>query len=115
MGDCQNEDLRVGFDSRLKLQLLGNAWTGAHSWTQNWYGTPNAQEMLNIVDPGNNYAFDEHQYLDSDSSGTSSTIVSATIGQERLVAFTNWLHTNNRRGFLGEFAVANSTIGTGGT
>ena len=28
--------------------------------------------------------------------------------------FTNWLHTNNRRGFLGEFAVANSTIGTGG-
>jgi hypothetical protein len=90
----------------------GNAWTGAHSWTQNWYGTPNSVAMLDIVDPGNNFAFDVHQYLDTDSSGGSSTIVSPTIGQERLVQFTNWLHTNNRRGFLGEFAVANSRIGT---
>ena len=40
---------------------------------------------------------------------------SPTIGQERLVEFTNWLHANNRRGFLGEFAVANSPIGTGFT
>jgi endoglucanase len=90
----------------------GNAWTGAHSWTQNWYGTPNATAMLSIVDPGNNFAFDVHQYLDDNSSGGSSQIVSPTIGQERLVQFTNWLEANNRRGFLGEFAVANSRIGT---
>jgi hypothetical protein len=67
--------------------------------------------MLSITDPGNNFAFDAHQYLDSDSSGQSAQIVRATIGQERLVTFTNWLRTNNRRGFLGEFAVANSQIG----
>jgi endoglucanase len=90
----------------------GSAWTGAHSWTQSWYGTSNSVAMLGIVDPGSNFAFDVHQYLDNDSSGGSSTIVSPTIGQERLVQFTNWLHTNNRRGFLGEFAVANSRIGT---
>lgn len=93
----------------------GNAWTGAHSWTQSWYGTPNATVMLGVVDPGNNYAYDVHQYLDTDSSGTTSTIVSPTIGQERLVQFTNWLKANDRRGFLGEFAVANSRIGSGGT
>jgi endoglucanase len=93
----------------------GNAWTGAHSWTQNWYGTPNATVMLGVVDPGNNYAYDVHQYLDNDSSGGSSTIVSPTIGRERLVQFTNWLKSNNRRGFLGEFAAANSQIGTGAT
>jgi endoglucanase len=93
------------------ILVPGNAWTGAHSWTQNWYGTPNATAMLGIIDPGNNFAFDVHQYLDSDSSGTSSQIVSETIGRERLEAFTNWLRANNRRGFLGEFAVANSQIG----
>jgi aryl-phospho-beta-D-glucosidase BglC (GH1 family) len=37
--------------------------------------------------------------------------VSTTIGVERLTDFTNWLITNNRKAFLGEFAVANSSIG----
>jgi endoglucanase len=97
------------------ILVPGNAWTGAHSWTQIWYGTPNAIAMLDITDPGNNFAFDVHQYLDSNSSGGSSQIVSETIGQERLVGFTNWLRTNNRRGFLGEFAVANSQIGEADT
>jgi hypothetical protein len=27
MGDCQNEDLRVGFDGRLKLKFLGSQIT----------------------------------------------------------------------------------------
>jgi hypothetical protein len=69
--------------------------------------------MLNIVDPASNYAYDVHQYLDSDGSGTSSTIFNndTTIGVQRLTGFTNWLRANNRRGFLGEFAVANSIIG----
>jgi endoglucanase len=95
------------------ILVPGNAWTGAHSWLQNWYGTPNAQVMDDITDPLNNFAFDVHQYLDNDSSGTSSTVVSQTIGVERLTAMTNWLRTNNRKAFLGEFAVANSTIGAG--
>ena len=95
------------------ILVPGNGWTGAHSWLQNWYGTSNATVMGGITDPTNNFAFDVHQYLDNDSSGTSSTIVSATIGQERLVAITNWLRDNNQKAFLGEFAVANSTIGAG--
>jgi endoglucanase len=91
----------------------GNGWTGAHTWFQIWYGTRNATAMLNIVDPANNYAYDVHQYLDDNGSGTSPTIAGndPTIGVQRLTAFTNWLKANNRRGFLGEFAVANSTIG----
>jgi endoglucanase len=93
------------------ILVPGNAWSGAHSWSQNWYGTPNATAMLGVVDPGNNFAFEVHQYLDSDSSGRSPAIVSPTIGVQRLAGFTNWLKANRRRGFLGEFAVANSTIG----
>jgi endoglucanase len=96
------------------ILVPGNGYTGASSWSSNFYGTPNATAMLNITDPRNNFAFDVHQYLDSDGSGTSSTIANndPTIGAQRLAGFTQWLHDNNRRGFLGEFAVAGSTIGT---
>ena len=49
-----------------------------------------------IVDPANNFAYDVHQYLDSDGSGTSATIFNddPTIGVQRLTAFTNWLKPN---------------------
>jgi len=85
------------------ILVPGNAWTGAHSWSQNWYGTPNAQALLGVVDSGNNYAFDVHQYLDGDSSGTVESCTSATIGSERMRTFTQWLRTHGKRGFLGEF------------
>jgi endoglucanase len=86
----------------------GNGWTGAHSWTQNWYGTSNATVMTGVVDPKKNVAIEAHQYLDADSSGSSATCVSATIGVERLAAFTAWLRSHAQRGFLGEMAGANN-------
>ncbi|AST29232.1 drug:proton antiporter (plasmid) [Ralstonia pseudosolanacearum] len=86
----------------------GNAWTGAHSWNQNWYGTPNGTVMKGINDPGRNLVFEVHQYLDGDSSGQSASCVSATIGAERLQDFTNWLRSNGYRGFLGEFGAASN-------
>lgn len=82
----------------------GNAWSTAGTWFQDWYGTPNATAMLEIEDPGNNFAFEVHQYLDSNSSGTSETCVDATIGSRRLEGFTKWLRMHGKRGFLGEFA-----------
>jgi len=93
------------------IHVPGNQWTGAHAWTANYYGTPNSVAMLDIVDPANNYVFEVHQYLDSNSSGTSTNIVNVDIDVTRLTAFTAWLRANNKRGFLGEFAVANSTLG----
>lgn len=59
--------------------------------------------MLGIRDPSNNYAFEVHQYLDSDYSGTHSSCVSSTIGSQKLSGFTSWLRQNDKRGFLGEF------------
>jgi endoglucanase len=88
------------------ILVPGNAWTGAHSWNANWYGTPNGIVMRNIVDPGNNYAFEVHQYLDDNSSGTSASCVSLTIGSSRLKDFTGWLRNYNKRGFLGEFGIS---------
>lgn len=85
------------------ILVPGNGWTGAHAWTSSYYGTPNATALLSIVDPKNNYAFEVHQYLDTDSGGESPSCVSATIGSERMAAFTRWLRANGKRGFLGEF------------
>ncbi len=96
------------------ILVPGNGWTGAHSWSSSWYGTPNSQVMLNIVDSLNNYAYEVHQYLDSNSSGTSATCVSTAVGTDRLKSFTSWLRTHNKQGFLGEFGVAaNETCMTG--
>ena len=102
------------------ILVPGTRYTGAWTWNNSdSQGRSNAAAMLDIVDAGNNFAFDVHQYLDNDGSGTSTQIGTnanpnnTNIGVERLTAFTNWLKTNDRRGFLGEFAVANSRIGSG--
>jgi endoglucanase len=94
------------------ILVPGNQWTGAWAWSLDFYGTPNAVALLNVVDPVNHHAFEVHQYLDSDSSGGSAGIVNANIGVQRMTGFTQWLRANNKKGFLGEFAVAASMIGS---
>ncbi|MEM9593096.1 MAG: glycoside hydrolase family 5 protein [Acidobacteriota bacterium] len=89
------------------ILVPGNAWTGAHSWTQNWYGTSNSVAMLDIVDPGSNFIFELHQYFDGDFSGTSPTCTPGT-GSAQLMAVTAWLETHGHRGLLGEFAGADN-------
>ena len=90
------------------ILVPGNAWSGAHSWTQNWYGTANSVAMLNIRDPGNNYAFEVHQYFDSGYSGATTTCLSATTGADQLRSLTSWLRANGKKAFLGEFATGTS-------
>ena len=101
------------------ILVPGNGFTGGHSWLKNFYADEspnssalgpngyrvgsNAEEMLNIVDPLNNYAFDIHQYLDSDFSGTNTSCVDATIGSRSLAEVTTWMREHNQRAFLGEF------------
>lgn len=91
------------------ILVPGNAWTGAHSWSSNWYGTSNAVAMLDIVDSGDNMAFELHQYFDANYSGTSATcITSANAGAAQLENVTAWLALHGHRGFLGEFASADN-------
>jgi len=91
------------------IAVPGNAWSGAFSWSDSWYGTPNATAMLKIADSGNNVLIEVHQYLDADSSGSKPVCVSATIGSQRLAGFTQWLRTNRRRGLLGEVGGADNS------
>lgn len=84
--------------ARQLILVSGSSWSGAHSWVS----SGNAAAMLGIRDSANNYAFDVHQYLDGNSSGTSGTCTSNS--GNRLRSFTEWAKQHRKRGFLGEFA-----------
>ncbi len=85
------------------ILVPGNGWTNAAGWNQTWYGTANAEALLAVVDPGDNYAIEVHNYFDELASN-SEECISETIGVERLQKVTEWLKTNELRGFVGEFA-----------
>ncbi|KXN84735.1 Endoglucanase 3 [Leucoagaricus sp. SymC.cos] len=88
------------------ILVEGTSWTGAWSWSS----SGNAAAFAALSDPNNNVAIEMHQYLDSDSSGTSDQCVSSTIGAERLQAATQWLMANNKKGFLGEIGAGSNQV-----
>lgn len=87
------------------IHVPGTSFTGAWSWIT----SGNAAAMTGFIDPLSNFAFEVHQYLDSDSSGTSATCT-VGAGASRLDGFTDWLAlVPARRGFLGEFGSAGNS------
>ncbi len=89
------------------LLVPGVNWTGAHSWTKDSEHGVNAQTMRAIRDKGA-HAFEFHQYLDADSSGTSGQCREKDEVLAALSVATNWLRENKRKGFLGEFGAGDS-------
>jgi aryl-phospho-beta-D-glucosidase BglC (GH1 family) len=86
-----------------QILVQGSYWDGAWTWTT----TDNAAVIgTGVQDPAHNFAFEVHQYLDADGSGTHAGVVSATIGVERLTAITQWAEATGSRLFLGEVGVA---------
>lgn len=92
--------------SKNLILVPGTAWTGAHSWVDGDYGTPNGSVMAAVTDPQNNFAYEVHQYLDEDYSGKHDDCSKAGEALRAIVQFGDWLHKVHRRGFLGEFAVS---------
>jgi endoglucanase len=92
------------------ILVPGNGWSSAYNWYGDSYGKPNAEALLNIVDPLNRVAFEAHLYLDEDSSGTHASCVSPSIGVERLQPFTRWLDEHKKLGFIGEFGAGKSDV-----
>jgi endoglucanase len=85
------------------ILVPGIGWTSAHGWMSWKYGTPNSEVMLRVFDPGRNFAYDVHQYFDSDYSGTNPECQSTEVGVAALKVFTQWARYHHKRGFLGEF------------
>ncbi|KAK8216077.1 endo-beta-1,4-glucanase [Phyllosticta capitalensis] len=98
--------IRAAGASSQYITVEGNAYTGAWSWVS----SGNGGTMGNLTDPKSKLIYQMHQYLDSDSSGTSATCVSSTVGQERLEAATQWLKANGKKGLIGEFAGGNNDV-----
>lgn len=83
------------------ILVPGTNWTGAHSWQAS-----NADVMLGVTDPGDNFAFEVHQYLDSDFSGTHAACTRTDDAVAALKSMTDWFRDNDKRGFLGEFGAS---------
>lgn len=88
------------------IAASGNAWSGAHAWHDTWYGTPNSELMLEIVDSLENFVVAVHMYGDIDGAGKSPEVVSETIGSERLAGVTDWAKANGIKLYLEEFGFA---------
>ncbi|KAN0077542.1 Glycoside hydrolase superfamily [Elaphomyces granulatus] len=76
----------------------GNSWSSASRWASV------NDNLKSLTDPSDKIVYEMHLYLDSDGSGSSPTCVNSTIGQDRVQSATQWLRSNNKKGFIGEFA-----------
>ena len=83
-----------------KLLIPGTAWTGAH----NWVSSGNAAQAVKFVDPGKNYAFEVHQYLDAWSTGTTDKC-EVKAGQ-RVNAALTWAEKYKVKLFFGEIGAS---------
>lgn len=115
-------------NSPQRILAPGNGWTGGHSWVESYPGnSPASSEVMHkIVDPANNTgtyvqslffsilplnhafkAFDIHEYLDEDFSGTQS--VCSQPAAENLAGVTAWLEEYGYKAMITEFGAANGT------
>lgn len=93
--------------SKQMIFIPGNGWTGATSWTDNWYDTDpvkvsNTTAFLSLQDPAKNLVASIHVYLDTNASGAGDDVVSPTIGVERLTKVVNWAKSNGVKLHLSE-------------
>lgn len=83
-----------------EILVPGTAYTGGSSWVSSGNASIFA---ANVVDPLHNMAYEIHQYSDGDGSGSSTSVVSPTVGADRLQAVTAWAEGTGNKLFLGEF------------
>jgi endoglucanase len=96
------------------IMVEGNGWSGAESWTSNWYDTAttkvsNATAWKIIQDPLKNTVAEVHSYFDANAGGGANDIVSPTIGVERLKVTVDWAKANGVKVYLGEFGTTNTS------
>ena len=92
-----------GVGATQEVLVPGTNWDGAWTWTS----SDNAAVVgTGVKDPLNNYAFEVHQYLDANGSGTQSGVSSDNVGVDRLTSITSWAENHDAKLFLGEFGVS---------
>ena len=86
------------------VTVPGNAWTGAHSWSQNWYGTPNATVMKGIVDPGQQHDLRGAPVPRRRLVGHLCELRQHDDRRRATAGLHDWLRSNGHRALLGEVA-----------
>jgi endoglucanase len=104
--------IRANQDDKLVL-IPGNSWSSGNRWVAS-----NGQPW--IQDPANNFAYEAHQYFDSDESGTYAHTAGyatsydaqlaknsglATAGQTRVQHFIDWCAQYHVRGIVDEYGI----------
>jgi len=89
--------------ARNLILVPGTYWSGASSWENDFGDGANADVMLGVRDSVDNYAFEVHQYMDQDFSGTHEQCVNAVGAANALAGFSAWMRAHGKKGFLGEF------------
>jgi Cellulase (glycosyl hydrolase family 5) len=95
-----------GTGASQEILVPGTDWDGAWHWTTDGNSTVIG---TGVQDPKNNFAFEVHQYLDQNGSGTSPGVYGndPNLGVERLTAITEWAKEHpGTRLFLGEVGVS---------
>jgi aryl-phospho-beta-D-glucosidase BglC (GH1 family) len=101
------EAIRASGATSQQILVPGTYWDGAASWVS----SDNAEVVgAGVIDPAHNFAFEVHQYLDSDGSGTHPDVVSTTIGVEKLTDITAWAEATGNKLFLGEFGISSDAV-----
>jgi len=95
-------------DANNLVLVAGNGGSSARDWTSSYYGTPNSDAMLKVVDPRDNFMYETHQFFDEKFAGASADCQSATVAVDALKSFTDWARRNGKRGFLGQFGVGSN-------
>lgn len=83
----------------------GTGWGAAHNWRTIQLGGNVSDVMLGVKDPASNYAYEVHQYFDTDFSGQKGTCERGADAVAIMADLSTWLRTHGKRGYLGEFGV----------
>lgn len=59
-----------------------------------------------IIDPAGNLAFEVHQYVDADNTGTQPDCPNVLVGLAAVRSVTEWMRQTNHQAFLGEFGAS---------
>jgi endoglucanase len=97
-----------GVGAQQLILVPGNGFTGAQRWLdESCKGCEsNADVMMAITDPMDNFAFDMHLYFDNDTSGTHEECT--TSAPTSLLPVTMWLQENNFTAFLTELGAGSN-------
>ena len=88
-----------------EILASGSDWDTASSWVS----SGNAAAVGRIADQDNNLVLEVHQYFNQGSTGTSTSVLSPTIGPDSLASITQWAADNSKKLFLGEFGAGSDS------